>query len=93
MLPIPIYKAPLVVRHVQAVAMAKLVDLEYRAVTRKENRLPKHDAPVVCASTSGIAGYWSLECNDPEMPRETLDQIVANLRKWEGAPADPNRMF
>jgi hypothetical protein len=89
MMPIPLFRCPETVKPSQAEHMAKICDLEYRAATKRENKI-KSGAPVVCVSTSGIHGYWSLECNDPDLERTTIDKIVQNIRKWEHAPASPN---
>lgn len=91
MLPIPIYRCPDEVKPSQAEQMASICDKEYQMLTGKRNRTKGGD-PIVCVSTAGVSGFWSLECNDPEIPRETLDQLVANIRKWEGARADPNNL-
>lgn len=85
MLPRPLFRSAESITPQMAADMARVVDLEYKAATGKENKMPKSSAPVVCASTAGIQGFWSLECNDPDINPSTLQLIVGNLQKWEAS--------
>ena len=80
MLPKPICKSPETIRHEHAQDVARVIDTVYEEIFGKLNRLPRRDAPVVCASTAGIYGYWSLECNDPELTGEQLELLIERAR-------------
>ena len=68
----------------QADVLDQACSIEYRDITGKENKLPRHpDLPVVCVQIE--SGYWELRSNDPEF--QHADELAARLRKWENAPA------
>jgi len=77
-MPIPIAKHVGRVDPDEADQMAEFCSIAYRQVFGKENsmRMPysKQDIPVVCVSHE--CDFWQLECNDPEIQRSHLDEIV-----------------
>lgn len=81
MLPLVLLECPEFVRPAEAAQMAELCNRAYECVTGKKNKNRKHGYPIVCASTAGMSGFWSLECNDPELGRDVLDKIVQTIRE------------
>jgi hypothetical protein len=70
----------------QAEALDQIATKEFERLTGKNNHMPRHkDLPVVCCAISS-AGYWELQCNDPEFSPTWLTIIAGELRKWEGSP-------
>lgn len=85
--------APLTITPEIADDMASIVDREYLAVTGHPNIMETicrkgckpQTVPVVCATTSGMSGCWSIACNDPDFPSETLARIITNIRERQKA--------
>ncbi len=81
MLPIPITRCPDTITSQHAEQVHDLVTSAYERLFGRENRLPGRGWPVVCANA--IGGFWQLECNDPEIPRESLERMVEeSIRPW-----------
>jgi len=80
MLPLLIVKCPETITPEHAEAVHEIVSVAFSEVFGKPNRDRRSNAPVVCASTAGLAGFWSLECNDPELDRALLVRVVERSR-------------
>ena len=80
MLPIVIYECPNTITPDAAGEMAYLATTIFERVAQRPNKIPGKDVPIVCCSTAGVQGFWSLECNDPEIPRDVLDEVVRRIR-------------
>ena len=90
MMPIPLFKQPPERDNARCTAsdaniLAQACRIHFRERFRRENKMPKSDAPVCCVNLE--CNYWQLECNDPEITREELLPLVDDLRKWENSRA------
>lgn len=79
MRPLPICKHPERITPELAQEVAEVCNQAYRLAFKRENKLPKpSNAPVVCVNA--VSGYWSLECNDPEIAGDKLGHVLKILR-------------